>query len=119
MKKLNRAQTIQGDIKDRGNIKWTSLFLPEHVKAMREWQEDIGKVEKPLLDEFDLQTLQEELEIAMQTKKEVRIKEWKDGRFIFHRGVITGANSVKLIFEDPFGKHEVYANNLIEIMSLE
>ncbi|AYC29631.1 YolD-like family protein [Paenisporosarcina cavernae] len=119
MRKINRAQTLQGDIKDRGNIKWTSLFLPEHVKAMREWQEDIGKVDKPLLDEFDLQMLQEELEIALQTQKEVRIREWKDGVFVLHRGVIVGANSQKLTYEDPFGKHDIYATNLMEIMSLE
>ncbi|AYC28736.1 YolD-like family protein [Paenisporosarcina cavernae] len=118
MRKINRAMQLQGDIKDRGNIKWTSLFLPEHVKAMREWQEDIGKVDKPLLDEFDLQVLQEELEIAIQTANEVRIKEWKDGKFVYHRGIITRANSQKLTYEDPFGKHDIYATNLIEIMSL-
>ncbi len=26
-------------IRDRGNIKWTAMMLPEHVKLLREWQE--------------------------------------------------------------------------------
>ncbi|MET3574841.1 YolD-like family protein [Bhargavaea ullalensis] len=26
-------------IRDRGNIKWTAMMLPEHLKLLREWQE--------------------------------------------------------------------------------
>jgi len=37
--------------KDRGNIKWTSLMLPEHVQMVKEiWKEE-EKVQKPVLDE--------------------------------------------------------------------
>lgn len=27
-------------IRDRGNIKWTAMMLPEHLKLLREWQEE-------------------------------------------------------------------------------
>lgn len=38
-------------IKDRGTKKWTSIMLPEHVKALRELNAELNKVEKPILDE--------------------------------------------------------------------
>lgn len=38
-------------IRDRGRIKWVSMMLPEHVKLLREYNESLDKVEKPVLDE--------------------------------------------------------------------
>ncbi|MFF2286401.1 YolD-like family protein [Peribacillus butanolivorans] len=38
-------------IRDRGRIKWVSMMLPEHVKLLREYNEGLDKVEKPVLDE--------------------------------------------------------------------
>lgn len=32
-------------IRDRGNIKWTAMMLPEHLKLLREWQEEEGRRE--------------------------------------------------------------------------
>ncbi|MEC1260406.1 YolD-like family protein [Bacillus swezeyi] len=38
-------------LKDRGNIKWVSMMLPEHVELLREYHESLQKHEKPILDE--------------------------------------------------------------------
>jgi YolD-like protein len=39
-------------IRDRGNIKWTSLMLPEHVKILRKYiNEEYHEVSEPILDE--------------------------------------------------------------------
>lgn len=38
-------------IRDRGHMKWVSMMLPEHVKLLREYNENLNKVEKPILDE--------------------------------------------------------------------
>ncbi|WP_213423025.1 YolD-like family protein [Bhargavaea massiliensis] len=32
-------------IRDRGNIKWTAMMLPEHLRLLREWQEEEGRRE--------------------------------------------------------------------------
>lgn len=37
--------------RDRGRIKWVSMMLPVHVKLLREYNESLDKVEKPVLDE--------------------------------------------------------------------
>jgi hypothetical protein len=35
-------------IRDRGNVKWTSLMLPEHVKALRKYiNEDYYDIPEP------------------------------------------------------------------------
>ncbi|MBM7552248.1 YolD-like family protein [Thalassobacillus pellis] len=42
---------MDGQNRDRGTIKWTSLMLPEHVQLVKElWKED-ERVEKGIIDE--------------------------------------------------------------------
>ncbi|SIT81246.1 YolD-like family protein [Edaphobacillus lindanitolerans] len=43
-------------IRDRGNIKWTAMMLPEHLRLLREWQEGEGRGEP---SEPDAQQLEE------------------------------------------------------------
>jgi hypothetical protein len=39
-------------IRDRGNVKWTSMMLPEHVKELRKYiNEDYYDIPEPTLDE--------------------------------------------------------------------
>jgi len=44
--KINCGLKVQGDLKERGKIKWTAMMLPEHVAQLREWQADHDKVKK-------------------------------------------------------------------------
>src|SRR5690625_6343981 len=37
--------------RDRGNIKWVSLMLPEHVRLLKEYKQDLQAIEKPIVDE--------------------------------------------------------------------
>lgn len=38
-------------IRDRGNIKWVSMMLPEHVQQLKEFAKETNKQTKPILDE--------------------------------------------------------------------
>ncbi|TLS36429.1 YolD-like family protein [Pseudalkalibacillus caeni] len=53
-------------IRDRGNIKWTAMMLPEHVKELREWQEEDRYKQKPELDEQKLEQMNETVCEAME-----------------------------------------------------
>ncbi|NLM96999.1 MAG: YolD-like family protein [Halanaerobiaceae bacterium] len=44
-------------LKDRGNIKWTSLMLTEHREKLEELYEHEKYLKKPLLDEQQLERL--------------------------------------------------------------
>ena len=57
-------------VRDRGSKKWVAMMLPEHVQLLRQYNEDIKKIPRPNLDEFDLLAIQEQIEIAM--KRNVR-----------------------------------------------
>jgi YolD-like protein len=42
-------------IRDRGNIKWASMMLPEHLKELRKYlNEDYYDIPEPTLDEQQL-----------------------------------------------------------------
>lgn len=76
-------------IRDRGNKKWTAMMLTEHVKEIRDWYESDNDIPEPDYDEFDLNALAEELNIAFQTKSNVRITYWVDKREKEVEGQIT------------------------------
>lgn len=76
-------------IRDRGNIKWTAMMLPEHVKLLQEWKAQDENVEKPELDEWGLQDLSEQLQIAYANNLEVELSIWKEKRIFKVIGIIS------------------------------
>ena len=89
-------------IRDRGNIKWTAMMLPEHVKLLQEWKAQDENVEKPELDEWGLQDLNEQLQIAYANNLEVELSIWKEKRIFKVIGIITklDTKSASLYLED-------------------
>jgi len=65
-------------IRDRGNIKWTSMMLPEHVKLLRDWSEEDTYQEKPELDEQQLEQLNETICQAMEEHTELVFTYYKN-----------------------------------------
>lgn len=57
-------------IKDRGSIKWQGMMLPEHVAKINYWRNKRYE-ERPQLDDFDLQSIQEEIESAYTRKQKL------------------------------------------------
>lgn len=119
--KINKQMKQVGNIKDRGAIKWQGMFLTEHVQMLREWGEEDKKILKPGLNEWDLQAIQEELEIAMKRKCEVRIQSWKDDKFHYHKGTIEDMDfqSKTIVYEDPFGLHRLLVEEITAINLLD
>lgn len=108
-------------IRDRGNIKWTAMMLPEHVKELREWMDEDHHTMKPELTEWDLQIIQEELEMVYKRKCETLIKTWKDGRMIHHQGIIVDIDILRkcIVLEDPFGFDALLVEDIISVQSIE
>ncbi|MFG6494358.1 YolD-like family protein [Fictibacillus sp. UD] len=54
-------------IRDRGNIKWTSLMLPEHVKELRKYiHEEYYDIPEPNVDEQQMDNMNELILEAME-----------------------------------------------------
>ena len=105
--------------RDRGSIKWTAMMLPEHTMQLREDKANYEKVSKPQLDEYDLQTLQEEIDRAIISKSESRTTTWRDGEFSHIPGVIKEMNHENLVIDGPYGLMRVSLDSVVGVMLLE
>lgn len=74
--------------KDRGVVKWTSLMLPEHVKDIREWYMSDNDIAEPNYDEYSLNSLADDINIAYQSKSNVCITYWINKRTKIFEGQI-------------------------------
>jgi len=78
--------------KDRGTIKWTSLMLPEHVQMVKKiWKEE-EKVQKPVLDEQELEEINFVLHRALHDNLTLDIQYFDDGFLETVRAKLTYIN---------------------------
>lgn len=119
--KMNKNMKHIGEIKDRGIIKWQGMFLPEHVEMIRAWREEDNRVEKPDLTDFDLQLIQEELEIAMKRRCMVKIQTWKDAQFYYHEGIVEDIDfrNKVLIYNDLVKNRRIPVGEIVSFTMLE
>ncbi|MDN3448699.1 YolD-like family protein [Planococcus sp. APC 3906] len=101
--KLNRQLKVNGQIKDRGTIKWTAMMLPEHVQMLRDWQKHERSDARPYLDEFDLEALYEEIHLAYRRQCLVEIQVWQEEAQAF-TGIVTAIDlRLKMLSLDSSG----------------
>lgn len=67
-------------IKDRGNIKWTSLMLPEHVKLLKELWEEEDKVPRPIIDEHMGEIIEKKILNSYQMNQIICVKYFCNGK---------------------------------------
>jgi hypothetical protein len=74
---------------DRGNKKWTSFFIPEHVEMLQKYLErDYYKTPKPLIDEYQVQEIEEKILYAAEYHFPVKFDVWIEGFVEEVRGYI-------------------------------
>ena len=100
------------NFKDRGNKKWTSLFLVEHKKRLRELKLNEDDREKPILDNQEKASINFKLQQAIENDLKVKIKHYDNKRFKTVIGKIKRVdinrkelviNEKKINFEDLLG----------------
>ncbi len=108
-------------IKDRGNIKWTAMMLPEHVKALEKWKQRDDYTERIELNEWDLQLIQDELELAYKRQCETIVKTWANGQVTEHRGVVERIDAIKmyLILVGSTGIRKLLVSTIINVQSID
>lgn len=98
--------------KDRGTIKWNAMMLPEHVKLLREWQEEDALVTKPQLDEAQLEQINVNLQRAYTEHCPIQLKVWEQTGLYTVAGPIQKINVheqyVKLINSEKIQFHHIY-----------
>lgn len=120
---IEKTRSIFGEevikmIRDRGNIKWNAMMLPEHVKLLREWHENDRYIAKPQLDEWTLQEISEQLQRAFVNKLEVELNIWEEKQLFKVSGIIAklNTNNETLYLEDGrnFPFQSIFGVSLIE-----
>jgi hypothetical protein len=108
-------------VQDRGSKKWVAMMLPEHLKLIRQYNDDSKKIPKPELNEWDLETIQESIELAMKRNVEVKIKLWKDGGFTIYVGKLiwVDLNRRLIEMEDTFKSFSLRLDEIVDITLLE
>ncbi len=109
-------------LKDRGNIKWTAMMLPEHVSMIRELKERQNYKTKPIIDEQRLEEFNEIIHFSLQTREAVQLKYFKSGDYRSVIGVIDHVDhsltSIKVVIEDG-SKVQIFLENIIDMKSVD
>ncbi|UED81100.1 YolD-like family protein [Lysinibacillus sp. CD3-6] len=79
-------------INDRGNMKWTSLMLPEHLVKLKEWKKEQFYDKKRELTEWELDEIEQTIQRAFKMKKQIKLTLWKSQKLYDEIGMITGTN---------------------------
>ncbi|AWM17235.1 YolD-like family protein [Bacillus inaquosorum] len=66
-------------LRDRGTIKWTSMMLPEHLTQLKQDLIDVSKIEKPSLDDQQIEEMDLLVSEALEFNKELQFKLFNDG----------------------------------------
>ena len=85
-------------IQDRGNIKWASMMLPEHLELLREYKQECTEQPRELT-EWELEELQNTIDRAFNQQLHIKLEEWKDYKIIQWTGIIKSINTNELILE--------------------
>lgn len=108
-------------IRDRGNIKWTAMMLPEHVRMLKDWQEKNEKVEKPQLDNYELELISYEITRAYKMKSTIKLSYWREGIVKDDYGIIsTIDNATKsLVLDDSFKTNRYTFDEIVAVSLIE
>lgn len=85
-------------IKDRGNIKWASMMMPEHLDGLREYKQDFT-VQQRELTEWELEDIQQTIDQAYNQQIDVKLEVWTAGKSTQWTGIIKSINTTELILE--------------------
>ncbi|WP_249599597.1 YolD-like family protein [Peribacillus frigoritolerans] len=105
-------------IRDRGNKKWVSLMLPEHVKMLREYDASYNKIPKPSLDEQKYEQFNEIVSEAMEMNNILEFSYYFQGDIRQYIGNIHYFDVLKQdlrIIDQRAEKHFLKLENIIGI----
>ena len=111
---------LEKKLKDRGNIKWTAMMLPEHVVILRELVEEQKKVPKPILDEQQLEEFEHIICEAMEHDLALTFVYWESGAYCTAIGNVKymDAQNRKLRILDKFNELFIISfESLIDVRS--
>ncbi|SFE90809.1 YolD-like protein [Bacillus sp. OV194] len=105
-------------LRDRGKMKWQGMFMPEHVKGLRELDWDSHYKEKPELDQQQLEVMEETICEAMENNLGLCFVYYERGNFKLLIGKVHYLDSVKRelrIVDFHNDVHKIKVENLLDV----
>ena len=108
-------------INDRGMMKWQGMMLTEHVAMLKEYNQELKKDPRPNLDEWDYDAIQHTLDMAIKRKADTKVKLWRDGAFIYNRGIVESVDLERRIIEldDPFSLLKLNLDEIVDVTIMD
>lgn len=101
-------------IRDRRNIKWTAMMLPEHLELIKKFNESNNKVSPKILSEWELEDLQQTVNQALHYNISITLDVWEMDRYVRRSGIIRSVNDYNhsITFETLFHVKVIYWENI-------
>lgn len=82
-------------LRDRGNMKWTAMMLPEHLVEIKKWKEEQFYDKKRELTEWELEEIEQTIQRAFKIQKLVKLTLWDNHKLRDEVGKVTGMDAYK------------------------
>lgn len=104
-------------VRDRGNIKWVSMMLPEHVKLLKEYKKELQEVEKPALDEQKYEEFNDVISGALEENIPLEYTYYQKGEMKKLVGQINQIDHLKrkIHILSETGHHQLRLDDIVEI----
>ena len=78
-------------------------------------------LKRPRLDDFDLQAIQYEIEVAKKRECEIHVRLWDKGKNVLYMGVIreVDVESMWITVDSPFGRDRMPVSDIISVQCAE
>ena len=73
-------------IKDRGKLKWAPFMLPQHNQMINKCYQEMGCIDKPILDEQQLERLDGLVKAALSEQATVQLSYYENKRLFNLKG---------------------------------
>ncbi|WBX81272.1 YolD-like family protein [Virgibacillus salarius] len=76
-------------VNDRGNIKWSSIMMPEHIEMLNNIWDEQDRKQKPIIDEQQQEDINLKLHMAVKNDLTVELKYFMNYDYYNAKGKIT------------------------------
>ena len=106
-------------IKDRGIIKWTAMMLPEHVQSLKNLLVDEEKIQKPILDEQEIEEIETIIREAMDRNQHLIFQIYDNGFMTYISGTTQYIDHINKKFRVRDDKQQVHFINFGDLMHVK
>lgn len=103
---------------DRGNKKWTAMFLPEHRERLHEWVLSQAEVTRPVLSSDQLEELNYSIEEYLQDHSSVIIYYYRNKQICKLKGILHSCNlitRVLVVYDHDYNPVRISLSNILSI----